>query len=255
LKRQTSRLFVQEHDMSPKYWARIVCSTLAIFVVGLLLVKGFHRGKAFVIDNFPTSIPLMMNAGFRVDGDRLGEIQRMQFLRSKPGEVDSAVLTVKIADAADAQRIESCTLRATNAHPFSSSTRFLCTSHTDSARLDLVPFGHIEILPDGKQITFYIASEIADDMRDNAYRGRGSDDSGDVDIHVGDGRFSMAVNGKQILQVNGDSSGGSLTLRDHNGNTIAQFNGDSAGGSMRINDSHGKKIIDLGTNSKKGSDH
>jgi hypothetical protein len=255
LKQAVSGLFVQEHDMTGKYWARIVFAMLAIFVVGSLLLKAVHRGKTFVVDNFPAPIRLMMNAGFRVDGDRLGDIQRMQFLRTKPGEVDSAILTVKLADSADAQRIESCTLRATNAHPFSNSTRFLCTSHTDSARLDLVPFGHVEILPGGKQITFYIASDIEDEMHESAYRGKGSEDSGDVDIQVGEGRFSMVVNGKQIMNVNGDA-GGSFTLRDDNGNTIVQINGDSAGGSVRINDSHGKKIIDIhGTKPKQGSDH
>lgn len=240
--------------MTPRYWAGIAFAMVVIFAVGMMINKGINRGKAFVIDNFPTSIPLMMNSGFRVDGDHLGDIQRMQFLRSNPGKVDSAILTVKIADSADAQRIESCTLRATNAHPFSSSTRFLCTSHTDSARLKLVPFGHIELLPDGKQVVFYVASDIAGEMHDSAYRGKGSEDSGDVDIHVGDGRFSMAVNGKQIMQVNGDSSEGSLVIRDGNGNTIVQINGDSVGGSVRVNDSHGKKIIDIhGTGPKKGS--
>lgn len=238
--------------MTPRYWAGIAFAMLVIFAVGMVINKGISRGKAFVIDNFPSSIPLMTSSGFRVDGDRVGDIQRMQFMRANPGEVDSAVLTVKIGDSADVQRIASCTLRATNAHPFSSSTRFLCTSHSDSARLELVPFGHIEILPEGKEVTFYVASDIEDEMHSHAYRGKGSDDSGDVDIHVGDGRFSMAINGQQIMQVNGDSAGGSVRITDGRGNTILQVNGDSEGGSVRINDSHGKKIIDLhGTGSSK----
>jgi hypothetical protein len=177
-------------------------------------------------------------------------------MRSNPGAVDSAVLTVKIDDSADVQRIASCTLRATSAHPFSSSTRFLCTSHTDSARLKLVPFGHVEIQPGGQDVTFYVASDVADDMHAHAYRGKGSADSGNVDIHVGDGRFSMTVNGKQIVQANGDSSGGSVVIRDDHGNTVLQASGDSAGGSVRINDSHGKKILDIhGTGPAKAGSH
>lgn len=241
--------------MTPKYWAGIAATMLAIFAVGMAVRNGFHRVETFATDNFPAPL-MLLKSGFRLDGDRVGDIQRMQFMRSNPGEVDSAVFTVRIDDSADVQRLASCTLRATGGHPFGSSTRFLCTSHSDSARLNLVPFGHIEIEPGGQDVTFYVASDVAGDMHAHAYRGKGSGDSGNVDIHVGDGSFSMTVNGKQFVQAGGDSSGGSLVIRDDQGNPILQVNGDSAGGSVRITDSHGKKILDIhGSGSSKAGSH
>jgi len=231
--------------MTPKYWIKIVAGMLGIFVVGMMINSGFHKGKAFVVDKVEAQIPLIMSSGFRLDGDQVGDIQRLQFMRSTPGRVDSAVLTIKVDDSADVQRIESCILRATGAVTFSSSTRFACTSHRDSARLNLVPFGHVEGLADGKQVTLFISQNAIEDAHQHAYRGAGSADSGDVDINSADGSFSITVNGREVVRINGDSNGGSLVVRDANGNPIVNISGDSNGGSVQVMDGKGKKVVNI----------
>jgi hypothetical protein len=236
--------------MTPKYWARIVAGMLVVFAIGMLAARGIHKGKDFVMDNFPASLGLL-NAQFRVDGGRLGDIQRLQFMRSHPGRVDSAVMTVKLASSADAKRLDGCALRVTNGQPFASHTRFLCASSADSARLGLVPFGHVVLLPDGKQVTLFVARDVQDDMQQHAYRGTGGNDSGDVDIQAADGRFQISVNGKVIVQASGDSNGGSLVIRGANGRPIVEINGDSAGGSVKVTDANGKTRVNI--NGKKDS--
>jgi hypothetical protein len=235
--------------MTPKYWAGIVAGMLAVFVAGMLVARGVDRAKGFVSANLPSPIRLMTSTGFKVDGDKVGDIQRLQLMRATPGQFDSAVVTVKIDDASDVQRIEACTLRATNAHPFASGTRFVCTSHTDSARLDLVPFGHIEVMPGGARVRFYVARSAADEMRSHAYTGAGSSDSGDVDISAGDNHFSITVNGREVVHASGSDGGGSLTVWGANGKPIVQVHGDSNGGSVQVTDANGKKVVDIhGTN-------
>ena len=211
--------------MTRKYWTGIFVAMLAIFGVGMLVARGVNRAKGFVENNLPSPLRLMMHTGFKVDGDRIGDIERLQFMRSTPGQYDSAVVTVKIDDSADVQRISACTLRATNAHPFGSSTRFICTSHADSARLDLVPFGHVEVEPGGKMVTFYVASGTAEDMRLHAYRGTGSTDSGNVDINATDGNFKITINGREIVSVNDDSAGVSVKVTDANGKSVVDIHG------------------------------
>ena len=240
--------------MTRKYWIGIFVAMLAIFGVGMLIARGVSRVKMVVEENLPSPLRLMTSTGFKVDGDRVGDIQRLQFMRTVPGQFDSAVVTVKMDDSADVQRIGACTLRVTNAHPFSSSTRFICTSHSDSARLELVPFGHVEVQPGGKTVTFYIASSVLDDMRQHAYRGTGSADSGNVDINAMDGHFSITVNGRQIIRAGEDSGGGgSLTVWDpKTGKPIVQISGDSSGGSVKVTDANGKSVVNIhGSNAKK----
>jgi len=245
--------------MSRKYWVGIFVGMLAVFCAGMLIARGLDKAKTMVesmadnvANNLPSPIRLMLSTGFKVDGDRIGDIQRLQFMRATPGQFDSAVVTVKVDDSADVAHIGACTLRVTNAHPFSSGTRFLCTSHTDSARLGLVPFGHIEILPQGKMVTFYIASSVVDDMHLQAYRGTGGSDTGDVDIDGTDGHFKVTVNGQELITAMGDSTGGSLIIRDATGKEIVKISGDSNGGSVQVTDAKGNKVVNIhGTNSKK----
>lgn len=239
--------------MTPRYWAGIFAVMLAIFGVGMLVARGVNKGKMFVENNFPASLGLI-NADFRVNGGRVGDVQRLQFMRSTPGRVDSAVLTVKVSGDAAALQAPGCALRVVNAQPFGSQTRFLCTSARDSARLRLVPFGHIELLPDGKQVTLYVSGDRESDVQLHAYRGTGSNDSGDVDIQAADGNFSITVNGREIVRASGDSAGGSLVIRDSNGRPIVQISGDSTGGSIKVTDANGKTRVNIhGSAAKKDS--
>ncbi len=235
--------------MTRKYWMGIFVAMLAVFGAGMLVARGVNRVGTLVEDNLPSPLRLMMNTGFKVDGDKIGDIERLQFMRTSPGQFDSAVVTVKVEDSADVAHIGACTLRVTNAHPFGSSTRFICTSHSDSARLNLVPFGHIVVLPEGKTVTFYVASSTEQDMHQHAYRGTGGSDSGDVDISTTNGSFRITVNGREIVSAS-DSNG--VTIHDANGNEIVKIGGDSNGGSVQVTGANGKKIVDIhGASSKK----
>ncbi|MGH7584211.1 MAG: hypothetical protein ACREL5_13395, partial [Gemmatimonadales bacterium] len=69
--------------MDTRYWVRIAVTMLIIFVVGAVVWSGINRGKQFVADNFPSYLSLMSH-GFRIDGDKVGDIRRVQFMRSSP---------------------------------------------------------------------------------------------------------------------------------------------------------------------------
>jgi hypothetical protein len=230
--------------MTPKYWARIVAGMLIVFVVGTVVWRGMIRGKEFVSSVLPGSLPLLA-AGFHVDGDRIGDIQRLQFMRSQPGRVDSAVITVKLDRVADEGRA-GCALRVVRGRPFGSRTRFQCTSSADSARLELVPFGHVEFVPDGKRVTLYVARDAEDDLQTNAYHGAGGHDSGTVDIRAANDSFSVTVNGREIIHVSGsDRGGGNVVVRGANGKPIIEIGGDSNGGSVRITDANGNTRVNI----------
>jgi len=226
--------------MTPKYWARIVAGMLVVFVLGMFAERGIDKARSMVLNHFP-----LLNASFRVDGENMGVIQRLQFMRSAPGRVDSAVVTVKLAADASQQRFDGCILRINHAEPFGSRTRFICTSSSDSARLGLAPFGHVVLQPEGKEVKMYLANDVLQDVQAGAYRGTGAKDSGDVDIQSANGNYTITVNGKVLVQASGDSAGGSLVLRRADGQPILEFHGDSAGGSVKITDANGKTRVNI----------
>ena len=230
--------------MTAKYWTGIIAVMLAIFATGMLVARGVNKGKMFIENNFPSALGLI-HADFRVDGDRLGDIQRLQFMRSTPGRVDSAVLTVKATGDVSALQQPGCALRVVHAQPFGGATRFVCTAAGDSARLHLVPFGHVLLLPDSNAVTLYLSGDGASAVQQHAYRGTGANDSGEVDIRAANGNLSITVNGKELVRASGDSGGGSLVIRDGNGRPIVQISGDSAGGSIKVTDANGRTRVNL----------
>lgn len=236
--------------MTPKYWARIVAGMLVIFVAGFFVVRAVRRGKEFVTSVLPGSLP-MLAAGFHVDGGRIGDVQRLQFMRSRPGLVDSAVITVKLDKDADESRV-GCALRVEHGEPFGSRTRFLCTSSADSARLGLVPFGHVELVPDGKRIAIYVSRDDEDDLQTRAYRGAGGHDSGEVDMRAQHDTFTVTVNGREIIHFSGSDNGGSLVVRGANGKPIIEIGGDSNGGSLKITDANGNTRVNIHGSGDKG---
>ncbi len=235
--------------MSPKYWTGVFIGMLAVFGVGMLVARGIDRGKALVLDNVPASWTLF-RGGLRVDGNRIGDVQRVQFMRAEPGLVDSAVLTVKTASVAAADSLEHCRLRVTSHNQtLGSDTHFYCASRQDSIDMDLVPFGHVLVLPDSHSVTLFIPRELVDRERLHAYRGTGGN-AGNVDIRQSNGSLSISVNDHQLVQISGDSNGGSVMIRDANGRPLIDIHGDSTGGSIRIKDTSGKTRVDVhGTSS------
>ncbi len=232
--------------MNRKYWLKVAAAMTLIFVVGVVVAHGVRagiaRGKTMLASVMPAGLPLM-HAGFRIDGDRLGDINRLQLMRSTPGRVDSAVITVSLQNAATLSRFSDCRLMVENARHLDSHTTFDCATPADSAALDLVPFGHVVLEPGDNNVTLWVADDQVAELARNAAHGAG--DSGDVDIRSDHGNFSVSVNGRPIVQASGDSTGGSLIVRDPSGHPIVDISGDSNGGHVKIMDSQGRTKVDI----------
>ena len=148
--------------MTPKYWTGIVAGMLAIFVVGMLVGAGIEPRQGVRQQQSPGVAAAAGDAGFRVDGDRLGDIQRLQFMRSQPrrGRLGGAHgqdrRTLPTAAVALVHAAGRPTPSRSAVAPASSACRA-----ADSAQLELVPFGHVEFQPTGKQRdALYVARDV-----------------------------------------------------------------------------------------------
>ncbi len=236
--------------MDRKYWIKVAVSMVVIFIVGAVVVHGVRagitRGKVMLSSVMPAGLSAglpLLHAGFRIDGDRVGDINRLQLMRATPGRVDSAVITVSLQHAAMLSRFSDCRLMVENGRHLDSHTSFDCATPADSASLDLVPFGHVVFEPGDNNVTLWVPNDQVAELARNAAHGAG--DSGDVDIRSDHGNFSVSVNGHPIVQASGDSNGGSLVVRGPSGRPIVDISGDSAGGHVRIMDSQGRTKVDI----------
>lgn len=160
-----------------KYWIKIAVGALLIFAVGMGIRYGFNQGKEKVVavlqSDSPISVPLKF-AGFRVDGQRVGQLERLTLERSDPHHVSSVTLVVRVDSAAVAERLRSCILRLDNLEHIDENTSFVCM--TGSAADSAAGFGAFEsfgeVTVDGTDVVMQLQlpATVVTQLRDRGWQ-------------------------------------------------------------------------------------
>ena len=161
------------------YWMRIALGALAIFVVGMLGVSLVHRGigsvRGVVRGSGPISIPLAF-IPFKLNGDKLGSLERVTLRRETPSRVTGVGLEVKLSDSVLARGLEGCRLAANldsevpgphgiNVHrgPFAEGS-FWCAKD-DSASVALVEYGEAVFHPGNVTVPLFLPRSLVDELQ------------------------------------------------------------------------------------------
>ncbi len=161
------------------YWGRIALGALAIFIVGMvgltLVRRGIGTVRGVVEGSGPISIPLVF-IPFKLDGDKLGSLERVTLRRETPSRVTSVELEVKLSDSVLARGLEGCRLAANldsnvpgrpsiNVHrgPFTEGS-FWCAKD-DSANVALVEYGHAVFHPGDVTVPLFLPRSVVDNLQ------------------------------------------------------------------------------------------
>ena len=161
------------------YWMRIALGAVAIFIVGMLGLTLVRRGigtvRGVVKGSGPISIPLAF-IPFKLNGDKLGSLERVTLHRETPNRVTSVELEVKLTDSLLARGLEGCRLAANldsetpgppgvNIHrgPFAEGS-FWCTKH-DSTDVALVEFGQAIFHPGDVTVPLFLPQGLVDELQ------------------------------------------------------------------------------------------
>jgi hypothetical protein len=205
--------------MRPWDWFKIVLGMLAIFTVGLVAVRGINAAKDnvvhFVESDAPITVP-MFGTPFRTAKGALGKIQQLRIERESARVIDGFHLTVALDDGVDVDQFDACEVTIVDASEIDEDTEFTCLTAADPAFDDLVQFGNITFRPSGEVHRLMVPSAVRDDIRAAFQDGEAAGDSVAVNAADGDGKVVIKINGKRIVDIGGDSSGGHLIIRDPN---------------------------------------
>ena len=161
------------------YWMRIALGSLAIFIVGMLGISLVHRGlgsvRGVVEGSGPISIPLAF-IPFRLNGDKLGSLERVTLRRETPSRVTSVELEVKLSDSVLARGLGGCRLAASldskvpgrpgitvHRGPFPEGN-FWCAKD-DSADVDLVEYGQAVFHPGNVTVPLFLPRGLVDELQ------------------------------------------------------------------------------------------
>lgn len=159
-----------------KYWMKIALGALAVFALGMLVVRGIASGRTKVeriMDGTDAvTIPFAF-VPFRLDGNRVGTIDKVKLIRDGE-DIDGAVLTVDLAEGTSPEVLDRCILLVDGVEHMDERTTFRCVQPADTAGLSLVPLVRIELRQrPGELVALARESEVHSlGQRDGARRSR-----------------------------------------------------------------------------------
>lgn len=160
-----------------KYWLKIALGALLIFAVGMGIKYGIDQGKAKVRRVLETASPITVPlkfAGFRVDGQRVGQLERLTLERSDPSHVSSVQLVVRLDSAVDAERLRPCMLRIDDLEHIDENTTFVCLTGAaaDSAVgvAHFEPFGEVTVEGSDVVMPLQLPAAVVTQLRDRGWQ-------------------------------------------------------------------------------------
>lgn len=158
--------------MSPRYWIRISLGALAIFAVGMVFIGMGHKGSAWadhVAHSASTiSIPLVF-VPFRLDGESIGSIKRLDIMREAPEHVSGALIAVKLRDGVGLP-MESCELAIDDLDDIGDGATFYCADEAAQLAEELVRFGTVVFEPGGARRALLLPLEVIEEIGDDMHQ-------------------------------------------------------------------------------------
>lgn len=120
-----------------RYWIKITGGALAIFIVGMLLVRGAEGIHSRVHDMFDGSgditIPLMGIIPLSIGDIQYGHLNKIQIHRDQQKQVTGITLVARLADSVDSDQFDDCDFTVRDASHIDEHSTFTC--------LDSIPEG------------------------------------------------------------------------------------------------------------------
>jgi hypothetical protein len=170
------------------YWLRIFFGALAIFAVGMVGItlarQGAGRVRRVVEGSGPITVPIPFVA-FKLDGRKLGTLEKVVLLRDAPKSISAVELEVKLRDSLMARGLEGCRLAANfdaqskrrggsvDVGPISTGV-FSCFQGNESSA-QLVEFGRATFQPGDVSVPLLLPNDIVDDLKQGHFGSRDED--------------------------------------------------------------------------------
>lgn len=171
------------------YWLRIALGAAAIFTVGMIGVtlarQGVGRVRGVVEGSGPITLPLAF-IPFKLDGQKLGNVNRVVLLRDSPKRISAVEVEVKLRDSLIARGLAGCRLAANfdaqhsptgaRVHPGSLSTGVFSCIDRNMPTPQFQEFGRAILQPGNVTVPLLLPNDIVDDLKQGHF-GSDNEDS------------------------------------------------------------------------------
>jgi hypothetical protein len=217
-----------------RYWIRIALGAVGIFAIGMLVVAAGRRGVARVRElamNQTVRLPANV-APFRVDGKRLGSLSQIRITPQTDQGFPRINLIAQLDDPSSVAGLSNCVLMANDASVVQGESGLHCAGSSDSAAESLIDMGTITLEPTGDVLHLFVPER---ELRGKSWFHHSIPDVPPV---------PASTAGHQAgIDLQADSSGAFMLIKDKNGHPIFQLSADSTGAFIQIHDSNGKEVV------------
>ena len=226
-----------------RYWGRIAVGALAVFCVGMIVITmarhGLAKLEALAKSDRPIGIPLAL-LPFRLGGDEIGTVRRLELLRSSPKTVTGIRLTVRLQDSSGVANLERCAVTLHEPQAFGGRDGFVCSSAADSAAEHLQQIGELVVEPGGLVRAILAPAGHAAQWR------RGFYDTVAAKAELTRLKADrLADSTARAVVIRADSSDAIIDIRGDSAQSLVQLQADSHGAVLRIRDRSGKEVLHM----------
>jgi hypothetical protein len=156
------------------YWIKIALGALFIFAVGMGGIYAVRSvsGKINRTMNStdPITLPIAF-VSFKLNGTRLGSIDRVILLRNEPKHISSAKVVLKLNDSSSLALLRGCRLALDDVEHVNEKTSFRCATG-DSAN-GLTPIGFVSVRGTSDSFPLLMPEKAARDLRQTRFEMHG----------------------------------------------------------------------------------
>lgn len=226
------------------FWLKIGFGAVAVFLVGMMLLTLGRQAKTAAAEALTTALQSSVLTGvsnaasdlpFRLDGERLGTVQRASIHRVQSGALPEVNLTVQLTDNGSARQLHDCVLVPERDEQFDFDRGFTCAM---GLKGDLVEVGRIQFLPGNFDRPIMVSRAVARDLS----RGEPFEANADLGGAV---RINVQGNGGELVRLLADHRGASIKVNDELGRAVLRLFADSTGATIRVRDEKGRNVVSL----------
>ena len=235
-----------------RYWLRIALGATAVFALGMGVIaltrNSIAEVRALAASTRPIGIPVM-SMPFRLTGNQIGNVRRLEVLRKSPRDFSGIRFTVRLDDSVSAARLPDCRLTLLDPPSLADGNGFQCINSADSAAQHLKLIGEVVFEPGGVVRAMFVPADDADfwrnydsaQMRTTRLTRLQAKSLADSAVHAIIRADSMGAlidiggkSGKGLVHIEADSHGASLQVRDESGRKVVQMHADPTGASLSV---------------------
>lgn len=224
------------------FWLKIGFGAVAVFLVGMMLLTLGRQAKLAASEAITTALQsssftkvasAASDLPFRLDGERLGTVERASIHRVDTGALPEVNLVVHLTAAGAARQLHDCVLVPSRDEQFDFDRGFTCAQGMTG---DLVEVGRIQFANPNFDRPIMVSRTVARDMSKGEPFQATADLGGAVRINVQGDRG-------ELVHLLADHHGANIKVNDELGRAVLRLFADSTGATIRVKDKQGRNIV------------